>query len=73
LKIFERTKDFSKESKYTLGKMLCVMVNAIQEESAQKDNEIAVLKAFNQDQQKVNQDQQKQIEELKLLIFSRKK
>jgi hypothetical protein len=66
------------EARYS--NLLPVIVKAIQEESTQKDNEIAALKAFNQDQQKVNQDQQKvnqaqqkQIEELKLLILSMKK
>jgi hypothetical protein len=43
-----------------------VIVKAIQEESAQKDAEIAALKAL-------YQAQQKQIEELKLLILSLKK
>ena len=54
-----------------------MIVKAIQEESAQKDAEIAALKAVLtqalQEQQKAIQSQQKQIEELKLLILSLKK
>jgi hypothetical protein len=52
------------EARYS--NLLPVIVKAIQEESAQKDAEIAALKAS-------YQAQQKQIEELKLLIMSMKK
>jgi hypothetical protein len=52
------------EARYS--NLLPVIVKAIQEESAQKDAEIAALKAL-------YQAQQKQIEELKLLILSLKK
>ena len=63
------------EARYS--NLLPVIIKAIQEESAQKDAEIAALKAVLtqalQDQQKAIQAQQKQIEELKLLILSLKK
>jgi hypothetical protein len=63
------------EARYS--NLLPVIVKAIQEESAQKDSDIAVLKAeltqALKEQQKVIQAQQKQIEELKLLILSLKK
>ena len=52
------------EARYS--NLLPVIIKAIQEESAQKDSEIATLKAQ-------FQAQQKQIEELKLLILSLKK
>jgi len=52
------------EARYS--NLLPVIVKAIQEESAQKDAEIAALKSL-------YQAQQKQIEELKLLILSLKK
>ena len=63
------------EARYS--NLLPVIVKAIQQESAQKDSDIAVLKAVLtqalQEQQKAIQSQQKQIEELKLLILSLKK
>ena len=52
------------EARYS--NLLPVIVKAIQEESAQKDSEIAALKVL-------YEAQQKQIEELKLLILSMKK
>ena len=52
------------EARYS--NLLPVIIKAIQEESAQKDSEIAALKVL-------YEAQQKQIEELKLLILSMKK